>query len=127
MHDLVDFVEKIVQRKPSLRPKKLRLLRIIQSIEKNYKDVAKQLSLRSPTLLEPMLLGEVRIDKRDKIYMEISMLEGKKLYSYNTIVPVTIRVTLDGEKTTVEAKTSGKRYKEIMNNELHVVCKKLKF
>ena len=125
---LTKFIETLVQQEPSLGSKKFRLLLILKSIQKNYKDVAKKLSLRSPMLLEPMLVGDVNKSRSSgKVSFEVSMMEGTKRFSYNKTLPVTIRVTLDGEKTKVEAKTLGNVYQEIMNNDLHVVCKKIKF
>lgn len=121
---LTEFIEKLVQDEPSLGSKKFRLLLILKSIQENYKDVAKKLSLRSPLLLKPMLVGKVDKSSDGKVSFEVSMMEGKKRYTFNTTLPVTIRVTLDGEKTKVEAKTLGNVYREIMNNDLHVVCKK---
>ena len=124
---LSEFIEKLVQQEPSLRSKKFRLLLILKSIQKNYKDVAKKLSLRSPMLLKPMLVGDVNKSTSGEVSFEVSMMEGTKRYTFNTTLPVTIKVTLDGEKTKVEAKTLGNVYQEIMNNDLHVVCKKIKF
>lgn len=124
---LTPVIEQIVGEETSLRSKKYRLLLILKSIQKNYKDVAKKLSLRSPMLLKPMLVGEVKQFGSGTVSFEVSMMEGTKRYTINTTLPVTIRVTLDGEKTKVEAKTFGKSYQEIMNNDLHVVCKKIKF